>query len=110
MSSSAEHASEIEAEFLAGVRANIGPATAKLLGGKWLEHEEHDASEQVRAAMVDRRIYDRGKYARMPHGRTLTVRGLSGAGSSGNGCGAFRSPPCSPRPAACWITRTARRR
>ncbi len=76
MSSSAEHASEIEAEFLAGVRANIGPATAKLLGGKWLENEEHDASERLRAAMADRRIYDRGKFARMPHGRSLTVRGF----------------------------------
>ncbi len=76
MKTSAEHAGEIEAEFLAGAQANMGPASAKLLGGSWLESEEHDSSEQLRAAMVDRRIYDRDRYARLPHGRGFTVRGF----------------------------------
>ncbi|MFQ5424838.1 MAG: hypothetical protein ACE5F9_12765 [Phycisphaerae bacterium] len=75
MKTAAEHASQLEPEFLAGVRANLGPMGSKLLGGVWFKSEEHDSAEQVRAAMVDRRIYDRERYAKMPHGRGFTIRG-----------------------------------
>lgn len=76
MKTASEHASEVESVYMAGVQANLAAAGGKLMGGAWFERDEHDSAEAVRAAMVDRRIYDRDRYARMPHGRGFTMRGL----------------------------------
>ncbi len=76
MKTASEYACEVESEYMAGVRANLAEAGGTLLGGSRFEREEHDSAEAVRAAMVDRRIYDRERYGRMPHGYGFTMRGL----------------------------------
>lgn len=74
MKSAIESAAEAESAYLAGVRANLQTARQGL-GGTIFKDEEIDQAEAVRAAMVDRRIYDRKKYDAMPHGRGVIVRG-----------------------------------
>ena len=74
MKSVIDQAAEAESSFLAGVQGNL-QAAQHGFGGTIFKHEEHDQAEAVRAAMVDRRIYDRKKYDAMPHGRGVTVRG-----------------------------------
>jgi hypothetical protein len=74
MKSSIDQAAEAESAFLAGVQGNL-QAAQQGLGSTFFKSEEHDQAEAVRAAMVDRRIYDRKKYDAMPHGRGVTVRG-----------------------------------
>ncbi|HUN80013.1 MAG TPA: hypothetical protein VMV81_00735, partial [Phycisphaerae bacterium] len=69
-----ELAAEAESAFLAGVRATLQTAQHGL-GGTIFKDEEIDHAEALRAAMVDRRIYDRKKYDAMPHGRGVIVRG-----------------------------------
>ncbi len=76
MKTASEYACEVESEYMAGVRANLAEAGGTLLGGSRFEREEHDSAEAVRAAMVDRRIYDRDRYGRMPRGCGFTMRGL----------------------------------
>lgn len=75
MKTAAEYACEVESDYMAGVQANLASAGGKLLGGAWFERDEQDAAEAVRAAMVDRRIYDRDRFSRMPKGRGFTTRG-----------------------------------
>jgi hypothetical protein len=77
MKNAAEHAVEVESAYLAGVAASLKAAEgSRLLPGKWFKREDHDCAEQVKAEMVDRRIYDRGLYAKLPHSRGITIRGL----------------------------------
>ncbi len=75
MKSAVQQAKEIESNFLAAAANNLQDAAGRLLPGSRFRHEEHDAAERVRAAMVDRRIFDRRRFTEMPHGRTLVVRG-----------------------------------
>lgn len=71
----ADAALEAESAFLAGVQANLHTATGRLIAGGSFQREEFDQSERVRAAMVDKRIFDRGLLAELPQGRGLAVRG-----------------------------------
>lgn len=75
MKTAVQQAKEVESSFLAGAANNLQEGAGRLIAGSWFRNEEHDAAEQVRAAMVDRRIFDRQRFAEMPHGRTLVVRG-----------------------------------
>ena len=75
MSTAADHACEIESAYLAGVQANLKAAGSRFVRGTIFKHEEHDRGENVRAAMIERRIYDKSRYAKMPQGRGFTVRG-----------------------------------
>jgi hypothetical protein len=76
MKTAAEHAVEVESAYLAGVTANLAAAGARGMAGKWFKREDHDCSDRLKAEMVDRRIYDRGLYARLPHSRGFTIRGF----------------------------------
>ena len=76
MKTSALKAQEVESTYLAGASANLKTVGSKIIAGAWFKREDHDQGEKVRAAMVDRRMYDRDLYASMPHGRGITVRGF----------------------------------
>jgi hypothetical protein len=76
MKTAAEHAVEVESAYLAGVGANLATAGGRLMAGRWFKREDHDCADRVKAEMVDRRIYDRGLYAKLPHNRGFTVRGF----------------------------------
>ncbi|HVP13098.1 MAG TPA: hypothetical protein VMV94_18125 [Phycisphaerae bacterium] len=76
MKSAAEHAIEVESAYLAGVSANLAAAGGRVMPGKWFKREDHDCADRVKAEMVDRRIYDRALFARLPHGRGFTIRGF----------------------------------
>ncbi|MFQ5430057.1 MAG: hypothetical protein ACE5E1_07075 [Phycisphaerae bacterium] len=76
MKNQAIRAKETESGYLAGVAANLKTAGTRFIAGAWFKREEHDQGEKVRAAMVDRRIYDRERYGKMPHGRGFTIRGF----------------------------------
>lgn len=76
MKKASQHALEVEAEFLAGVSANANAAKGRLLTGTLFKREEHDFGDKVRAAMIDRRLFDRDRLSRMPHGRGFTLRGF----------------------------------
>jgi len=67
---------EVESAYMAGAHANFGPAEGKLIPGSRFVRSEVDRGEAVRAAMIDRRVFDRDQYARLPHGRSLIVRGF----------------------------------
>jgi len=75
MKTPTEHALETESAYLAGVQANLKAAGSRFVRGTSFKHEEHDDGERVRAAMIEHRIYDKPRYANMPHGRGFTVRG-----------------------------------
>ncbi|MBN2562540.1 MAG: hypothetical protein JXQ75_16570 [Phycisphaerae bacterium] len=75
MKTVATYAKEVESGYLAGVQAKLKDAGSRLIAGTWFKREEHDCSERLRAAMVDRRIFDRDRFAGMPHGRGFTIRG-----------------------------------
>ncbi len=72
--SAAEHAIEIESAFLAGVQEKLKLARGRLIAGRWFETAEQDGREEVRAAMADRQIYDRQRYADLPHNRAAVLR------------------------------------
>jgi hypothetical protein len=76
MKSAAEHAVEVESAYLGGVRASLTAATGRLIEGDWFKEEEQDCADRVKAEMVDRRIYDRSLFARLPHGRGFILRGF----------------------------------
>ena len=76
MKPAATHAKECESSFLAGVQANLQDVGGRLIAGKSFRREEYDEAERLRAAMVDRRIFDRELFAELPHGRGLIVRGF----------------------------------
>jgi hypothetical protein len=69
------HAREVESAYLAGVQANLKAAGPRALAGSHFVREDHDHAEALRAAMIDRRIYDRARYNDLPHGRGFTLRG-----------------------------------
>ncbi|MBX3395695.1 MAG: hypothetical protein KF841_10040 [Phycisphaerae bacterium] len=75
MKNAAQIAREVESSYLGGVSANLKTTGSRFIAGQWFRREETDNGERVRAAMVDRRIYDREKFNELPHGRTVTVRG-----------------------------------
>ncbi len=75
MKTAATRAKEVESGFLAGVQANLNDAQGRIIAGTRFKTRTHDRAEDVRAVMIDRRIYDREKFADLPHGRGLTVRG-----------------------------------
>ena len=76
MNTSAVKAQEVESSYLEGVRANLKTAGKVFISGNSPKVEPHDQSERVRAAMVDRRMYDRDLYASMPQGKGFTIRDL----------------------------------
>ncbi len=76
MKTHANIAKEVESSYLAGVTANLKATGSRHIAGSWFKREDHDRGEQVRAAMVDRRIYDRDLYGEMPHGKGFTIRGF----------------------------------
>ncbi len=76
MKTPSELGKEVESTFLAGVSSNLRTTGSRFIAGSWFRREDHDRGEKVRAAMVDRRIYDRERYASMPHGRGFTIRGF----------------------------------
>jgi len=75
MKNAAEIAKEVESTYLGGVSTNLKTTGSRFIAGQWFKREESDQGERVRAAMVDRRIYDRGKFTQLPHGKTVTIRG-----------------------------------
>src|SRR5512140_339292 len=76
MKAAAIHAKESESSFLAGVQANLKDVGGRLIAGSRFKREEFDDAERLRAAMVDRRIFDRDLFAELPHGRGFIVRGF----------------------------------
>lgn len=76
MKTAATLAKEVESSYLAGVTSNLKTTGSRIIAGSWFKREDHDQGEQVRATMVDRRIYDRDRYAGLPHGRGVTIRGF----------------------------------
>ncbi len=75
MKTAAEIAKEVESTYLGGVSTNLKTTGSRFIAGQWFQREESDQGERVRAAMVDRRIYDRNKFNELPHGKTVTIRG-----------------------------------
>lgn len=75
MKNAAQIAKEAESTYLGGVSANLKTTGSRIISGQWFQREEADHGERVRAAMVDRRIYDREKFNELPQGRTVTIRG-----------------------------------
>ncbi len=75
MNKAAIQAKEVESSFLAGVQTALAQAEARLLPGSKFKTEERDCAESVRAAMVDRRLYDRDLFGTMPQGRGIVKRG-----------------------------------
>ncbi|QDV92172.1 hypothetical protein RAS2_32860 [Phycisphaerae bacterium RAS2] len=75
MKTAAEHALEVESAFLAGAAANLKAAEGRVISGKWFRRADHDRAEALRAAMIDRRMFERERLSRLPHGRGFTVRG-----------------------------------
>jgi len=75
MSKDVAHAKDIETAFLAGVTGNLKSAGGRLIPGKEFKIEDRDRAEQVRAAMADRRMYERDLFQSFPHGRSITLRG-----------------------------------
>jgi len=75
MSRDVAHAKDIETAFLAGVTGNLKSAGGRLIPGKEFKIEDRDRAEQVRAAMADRRMYERDLFQSFPHGRSITLRG-----------------------------------
>jgi hypothetical protein len=73
MKTAAVKSQEVESSYLAGVRSNLKSAGSVFITGGSPKVVEHDQGEKVRAAMVDRRMYDRDLYASMPHGRGFTI-------------------------------------
>lgn len=57
------------------MQANLKAAGSRAISGAFFKREDHDQAERVRAAMVDKRIFDRTKFDAMPHGRGFTIRG-----------------------------------
>ncbi len=77
MKTATTHALETESAFLSGVLPKLRRAGSRFIAGAWFdEPQEHDNGEHVRAVMADRRIYDRDRYAMMPHGKGFTIRGF----------------------------------
>lgn len=76
MNTAAARTLEIESAYLAGVTANLKLVGSRQIAGNSFRREEHDAAEKVRAAMIDKRIYDRDRFQQLPHGRGFTVRGF----------------------------------
>ncbi|MFH1417974.1 MAG: hypothetical protein ABII12_06785 [Planctomycetota bacterium] len=77
MKTATTHALETESAFLSGVLPKLRFAGSRFIAGAWFdEPQEHDNGEQIRATMADRRIYDRDRYAAMPHGKGFTIRGF----------------------------------
>jgi len=76
MKNAADAALETESAFLAGVGANLQTAAGRLLAGRTFQTEEFDQSERLRAAMIDRRIFDRERLKMLPQGRGVAVRGF----------------------------------
>ncbi len=74
MKASISKAQEMESSYLAGVEANLKTAGKVFIAGTSPKVKEFDQGEKVRAAMVDRRMYDRDLFASMPHGRGFTIR------------------------------------
>ena len=74
MKASISKAQEMESSYLAGVEANLKTAGKVFISGASPKVKEFDQGEKVRAAMVDRRMYDRDLFASMPHGRGFTIR------------------------------------
>jgi hypothetical protein len=66
---------EVESAFLAGAAAKLKFAAGRAIPGRVFKHEDRDDGEALRAAMVERRLYDRERYNKMPRGRGLVVRG-----------------------------------
>ena len=75
MSKDVAHAKDIETAFLAGVTGNLKSAGGRLIPGKDFKIEDRDRAEQVRAAMADKRMYERDLFKRFPHSRSITLRG-----------------------------------
>lgn len=75
MKTAAELAKEVESTYLGGVSTNLKTTGSRIISGQWFQREESDHGERVRAAMVDRRIYDRTRFNELPQGRTVTIRG-----------------------------------
>lgn len=75
MKSAPENAKEVESSYLAAVATNIKAAGSRFISGAWFQREETDHGERVRAALIDRRIFDRSKYNQLPQQKTITIRG-----------------------------------
>ena len=76
MKSAAEQVREVESNFLAGAQANLKDAGRRLIAGSWFKREDFDGAERLRAAMVDRRLFERDLFSELPHGRGFIVRGF----------------------------------
>lgn len=75
MKTAMAHAKEVESSYLAGVQARLKDAEGPIVAGSLFKREQRDCGEQVKAVMIDRRIHDRDRFAQMPHGRGITLRG-----------------------------------
>ena len=76
MKTAAQHALEVESAFLAGAAGNFKMAAGRIIAGSNFKYEEFDQGEKLRAAMIDRRMYDRDRYSRLPQGRGMVMRGF----------------------------------
>lgn len=74
MKASISKAQEMESSYLVGVEANLKTAGKVFISGASPKREKHDQAEKVKAAMVDRQVYDRDLFASMPHGKGFTIR------------------------------------
>ncbi len=75
MKSTTTQAKETESSYLGAIAANLKAQGSRFIAGSWFNRDEHDRGETLRAAMADRRKYDRDLYSGLPHGRGFTVRG-----------------------------------
>lgn len=75
MSDAITHAKETESAYLAGVSGNLRTAGGKIVSGTQFKREDRDQGDKVRDLMADRRVYDREQFGRLPHNRSVTVRG-----------------------------------
>ncbi|MEE8170144.1 MAG: hypothetical protein V3T70_06320 [Phycisphaerae bacterium] len=79
MNSARDRALQIESEFFAGVLTNLDGAIqsgGRALRGRRFERSEDEDSGPIRAALIDRELYDRDMEREFPGRRTVVCRGF----------------------------------
>ena len=73
--SKAAEALQVENSFIAGARANLEDAKGQVLRGDVWNTVEADDSDELRALMAGKRMYDRALLKQMPQNRRVSIRG-----------------------------------
>ncbi|MCO6435946.1 MAG: hypothetical protein J5J06_02535 [Phycisphaerae bacterium] len=76
MTIDAGKALQLEADFLAGVEANLDAAKGRQLRGSIWERSQNDEGDRLRALMAEHRNYDRERLRSLPSNRRVALHGF----------------------------------